>query len=225
MTPRWSDRFDRSLPPATETLRTGARSVLTRVDLLATFVFALEGATTATYYDVDIFGVVVLGCSTALVGGIIRDVLIGCTPPASLRTPRYPVIAIGGAVLVLLLDHAVHDIPMWLLQLTDALGLALFAVVGATKALEYGINAVVAAALGAVSAVGGGLVRDTLLNIVPVVLRADVYAVAALSGASVTVALFAVKANRLTALSGGFAVCFVLRILAVTNGWNLPHTG
>lgn len=200
-----------------------ARSALTRFDLAATFLFAMEGAIAASYYDVDVFGVLVLGFSTALVGGIVRDVLIGCTPPASLVAPIYPIMAISGGAVALLLDRATDVIPMWLLQLTDSLGLALFAVVGTRKALDYGMNGLTAALLGAVSAVGGGVVRDTLLNVVPVVLRAEVYAVAALLGATTTVVATHLKAKRFTAMALGFVACFVFRIIAINQGWNLPH--
>ena len=185
-----------------------SRSLLTVVDLTATFVFAMEGSIAATYYDVDVFGVFVLGFSTALVGGIIRDVLIGCT----------------GAAAVILLDRAVDDIPLILFQITDAIGLSLFAVAGAMKALEYKIRSLVAALLGTVSACGGGVVRDIMLNIVPIVLRAEVYAFAALSGAATTVFVVRYfKAGRAVAMSAGFVVCLVVRLVSVSQGWSLPH--
>jgi uncharacterized membrane protein YeiH len=208
----------------TAVLQGRSRSLLTVVDLTATFVFAMEGAIAATYYDVDLFGVMVLGFSTALVGGIVRDVLIGCTPPASLRSPTYPVVALAGAGLVLLLDRAVDDIPMALFRVTDALGLSLFAVAGAMKALDYGIRSLVAALLGAVSACGGGVVRDMMLNIVPVVLRTEIYALAALAGATTTVlAVRFGRAGRAAAMTAGFLVCLVVRLVSVWQGWSLPH--
>ena len=200
------------------------RSLLTVVDLTATFVFAMEGSIAATYYDVDILGVFVLGFSTALVGGIVRDVLIGCTPPASLRSPTYPVVAFAGSALVWVLDRGVADIPVVLLQVTDAVGLSLFAVAGAMKALDYNIRSLTAALLGAVSACGGGVVRDMLLNIVPVVLRGEIYALAALAGAGTAVlAVRYAKAGRAAAMTIGFVVCLVIRLVAVWQGWALPH--
>jgi uncharacterized membrane protein YeiH len=199
-------------------------SLITVVDRTATFVFAMEGSIAATYYDIDVLGVFVLGFSTALVGGIVRDVLIGCTPPAALRSPVYPVIAFAATGLVLLLDRGVDDIPLVLFQVTDAIGLSLFAVAGAMKALDYKIGSLVAALLGAVSACGGGVVRDIMLNIVPIVLRAEIYALAALSGASVTVlAVRYLKAGRAAAMAAGFLVCLVVRLLGVWQGWSLPH--
>jgi uncharacterized membrane protein YeiH len=203
-----------------------ARSLLTSADLAATFLFALEGSIAATYYDVDVFGVLVLGFSTALVGGVIRDVVIGYTPPASFRTPLYPLVALLGGAIVLILDRASTDeIPRALLQVTDAFGLGLFAVVGATKALDAGITEVVAVLLGTVSATGGGVVRDVLLNIVPIVLRGEIYAVAALTGAAVTVLAIRVRARRWIAMAAGFAVCVLFRLVAVSQGWSLPYWG
>lgn len=200
------------------------RSLLTMVDLTATFVFAMEGSIAATYYDVDLLGVFVLGFSTALVGGIVRDVLIGCTPPASLRSPTYPVVAFAGSALVCILDRGVDNIPMALLQVTDAVGLSLFAVAGAMKALDYKIRSLTAALLGAVSACGGGVVRDMLLNIVPVVLRGEIYALAALAGAGTTVlAVRYFRAGRALAMTTGFLVCLVIRLVSVWQGWALPH--
>ncbi len=133
-----------------------------------------------TYYDVDFLGVLVLGFSTALFGGVIRDVIVGDTPPSSFRTPTYSVMALSAGVLVLVLDRATDIFPVVLLQVVDALGLGLFAVVGAVKALDSAITPLVAALLGTVSAVGGGVVSDMMLNIVPVIMRGEIYAVAAL---------------------------------------------
>jgi uncharacterized membrane protein YeiH len=201
-----------------------ARSLLTIVDLSATFVFAMEGAIAATYYDVNILALFVLAFSTALVGGIIRDVLIGYTPPASLRSPTYPVVAFSGATAVVLLDRAVEDIPMLLLQITDGVGLALFAVVGTMKAIDARIRSLVAALLGTISACGGGVVRDMMLNIVPVVLRGEIYALAAFLGAITTaLAVRYAKAGRAAAMSVGFVVCLSVRLLSVWFGWSLPQ--
>lgn len=207
-----------------EVVQRRSRSLLTAADRTATFVFAMEGSIAATYYDVNVLGVVILGFSTALVGGIVRDVLIGCTPPASLTSATYPLTAFAGSGLVLLLDRAVDDIPMVLLQVTDALGISLFAVVGAVKALEYKIHPLVAVLLGTISACGGGVVRDMMLNIVPIVMRGEIYALAALSGAATTVLFLRYRrSRRAVAMGAGFLVCLVLRLLAVSQGWALPH--
>ena len=204
-------------------VRITAGRLLTAADLAATCLFAVEGAIVARYADLDVFGILVIGFVSALVGGIIRDLLIGYAPPASLRSWLYPVTAFAGAALVIGLDQLVEQIPLSLLQFTDAAGLALFAVVGATKAVDFKINGLVATLLGAVSAVGGGVTRDLLLNVVPGILGQDIYAVAALAGAGATVIALRVRAPRAAAMAIGFAVCFLLRVVSVWQGWNLPR--
>lgn len=206
-------------------MRITAGRLLTAADLAATCLFAIEGAIVARYADLDLFGVLVIGFVSALVGGILRDVLIGYTPPASLRSALYPVTAFAGAGVVIGLARLVEQIPIGLLQFTDAAGLALFAVVGATKAIDFRINWFVAILLGAVSAVGGGVTRDLLLNVVPGILRQDIYAVAALAGAAATVLALHLKAPRALAMGVGFAVCFLLRMVSVWLGWSLPRAG
>lgn len=219
---------DRRGPAArSRLLRCGVRitagRLLTAADLAATCLFAIEGAIVARYAELDVFGVLVIGFVSALVGGILRDVLIGYTPPASLRSALYPLTAFAGAGLVIALAGVVEQVPMTLLQATDAAGLALFAVVGATKAIDFRINWFVAILLGAVSAVGGGVTRDLLLNVVPGILRQDVYAVAALAGAAATVLALHVRLPRAAAMAIGFVVCVGLRMLSVRLGWNLPR--
>jgi uncharacterized membrane protein YeiH len=204
-------------------VRITAGRLLTAADLAATFLFAVEGAITASYFDVDWFGVLVIGFTTALVGGIARDLLIGYSPPASLRSAIYPLTAFAGAIAVLILDRAVEDIPMWLLQTTDAAGLALFAVVGTVKALDFDVKWLVAIMLGTMSAIGGGIVRDVLLNQIPLVLQQDFYAAAAVAGATTVVIARRLRASRAVAMAIGFAVCFLLRIAGLLFDWNLPR--
>jgi uncharacterized membrane protein YeiH len=164
----------------------------------------------------------VLSFITALGGGIIRDVLIGATPPMAVRDARYPAVAVAGGLLTFLLYASVSRVPADLVIRLDAAGLALFAVAGTQKALAFGIHPLIAAALGTITAVGGGMTRDVLLSQVPAVLRVDIYATAALAGS-----LAMILGRRLglpiwaDSLIGA-TVCIVLRLLAVAHGWNLP---
>jgi uncharacterized membrane protein YeiH len=206
-------------------VRITAGRLLTLADLAATFLFAVQGALAAVLSGLDLFGIMVIGFVTALVGGIMRDLLIGYTPPASLRGAWYPIVAFSGALLVFLLHQAVQEIPPALLLWSDAAGLALFAVVGAAKAVDFKLNPLVAALLGMVSAVGGGVVRDILLNRVPAILRTDIYAVAALAGAATTVVALRLGTSRAVAMALGFVVCFLIRIVSAWRGWNLPRIG
>lgn len=204
-------------------MRITPSALLKWTDLAATLVFAVEGASAAVVAGLDVFGLLVIAFVTALVGGIIRDVLLGDTPPASLRSVDYAGFAFLGGAGVFLAYQFVSSIPSWLLTTLDAAGLGLFAVTGAAKALDHGMNELVAVLLGTITAVGGGVVRDMMLNRVPVVLHEHVYAVAALSGALVMVAGTRISRSRPIAMAAGAAACFLLRIVSAWQEWNLPR--
>jgi uncharacterized membrane protein YeiH len=192
------------------------------VDLMGTFVFAVEGAMAAVRGNLDLLGLLVLSFATALGGGIIRDVLIGDVPPASIRDWRYGVTAFAGGAVAFFLYRFDHYIPPQVLVLLDAGGLSLFAVTGASKALAAEIQPLIAVLLGGITGVGGGTVRDVLLAQVPAVLRIDVYATAALAGAAVVVIGIKMGGNRTLMAVLGAIVCFLLRMLAFWLHWNLP---
>ena len=194
-------------------------------DLAATFVFAVEGASSAVNANLDLFGVLVLGFVTALGGGILRDLLIGDVPPAGFRDHRYMVTALLGAVLAFVIFAPISRAPAWVLITLDAGGLSLFAVSGASKALLFGSNPLTAVILGVVTATGGGVIRDLLLNTVPAILRVDVYASAALVGALVmTVGIRNGQPRSRMMLLGG-SVCLALRLVAAWQHWGLPRAG
>jgi uncharacterized membrane protein YeiH len=192
------------------------------VDLIGTFVFAVEGALAGINAGLDIFGLLVLSFVTALGGGTIRDLLIGAIPPNSIRDWRYAATAFLGGLAVFCFHPLFERVPVQLMVTLDAAGLALFAVAGTGKALEFGITPLLAIMMGAVTGAGGGTVRDVLLAQVPGVLHSDVYAAAALAGAIAVVIGIAAKLRRGWAMSIGAAVCFVLRMVAVSQHWNLP---
>ena len=160
------------------------------LELAGTFVFALSGAAAGVRYRLDLFGVLALSCATATAGGITRDVLIGAVPPAALRDWRYLGISVLAGLLVFFSSpRPERQQRLRNLVLTfDAAGLALFAVSGTQKALGYGLNPVMAALLGMLTGIGGGILRDVLVSDIPAVLHSDLYAVAALAGAIVVVA-------------------------------------
>src|ERR687885_205983 len=155
------------------------------LNLSGTFVFGLSGGLAAVRAKLDLFGVIVLSAVVGLAGGITRDLLIG-TPPATFRDWRYLATA-GAAGLVCFFARPVLERIQRSVLLFDALGLGLFCVTGATKALDFGVGAVPAILLGAITGIGGGILRDVLLRDVPVVLRHDLYAIPALLGAAVLV--------------------------------------
>jgi uncharacterized membrane protein YeiH len=192
------------------------------IDLLGTFVFAVEGAMAAIQGNLDLLGLMVLAFATALGGGIIRDLLIGAIPPGSIRDWRYPTAAFFGGGIVFCFYQFVSQLPPWVMIVFDAAGLGLFAVAGAAKALDFGINPFIAVLMGGITGVGGGTIRDVLLARIPNVLRADVYATAALAGATVLVVGLRLKINPKLMTILGAVVCFVLRVVSVWRHWNLP---
>jgi uncharacterized membrane protein YeiH len=197
-------------------------TLLLVVDLMGVFVFAVEGAMAGIRAELDLLGVMVVSFATALGGGMIRDLLIGAIPPNSVRDWRYPATAFAGGGAVFFFYQFFQQVPAQLMITMDAVGLALCAIAGAGKAIEFGINPMLSILMGGVTGVGGGTIRDILLNRVPGVLQADVYAAAALAGALVVVVGLKLKMPRTLVLFGGAGVCFVLRMVAVWRHWNLP---
>lgn len=204
-----------------------AATTLMVLELAGTFVFALSGAVAGIKHRLDLFGVLVVSCATATAGGITRDVLIGAVPPVALRDWRYLGVAVVAGLLVFFSSpRPERQQRLRNLVLTfDAAGLALFAVSGAQTALGYGLSPVMAALLGMLTGIGGGMLRDLLVSDIPVVLHSDLYAVAALAGAIVVVAGHVVKAPPAASALAGAAVCFGIRLVALWRGWRLPIAG
>lgn len=202
-----------------------ASTSLLVVDLLATLLVALEGGSAAVVNHLDLLGVLVLAFASALGGGIVRDLLIGDAPPSAIRDWRYPAVALFGGAVVLFGFTFVREMPGLLVTVLDAGGLALFAVSGADKALEFRIHPLLAVLMGGITGVGGGVIRDVLLTRVPMILRADVYATAALAGAAIAIVLLRFRVSRIWSLSLGAVFCFVLRMVAAMRHWGLPHPG
>jgi uncharacterized membrane protein YeiH len=195
---------------------------LRALDLVGTFVFAISGAASGVKHRLDIFGVLVLSVVAATAGGIIRDVLIGSIPPAAIHDWRYITLSLVAGIVTFFWYPLVGKMQSPV-QIFDALGLGLFAVVGAGKAVAAHLGPVAAVLMGVLSAIGGGMVRDILVSEVPVVFTAELYAVAALAGAAVVVIGDAIS-PRLAAVAPaiGGIVCVALRLLAIRKGWKLP---
>lgn len=204
------------------TLRLRVEGLLLTIDLVGTALFAAEGATTAMQAKLDILGVLTLAFVTAVGGGLVRDLLLGDVPPGSIKDWRYAGIAFASGLAIFFMHGTAFGANDRSIILLDAAGLSFFAVAGATKALEYKLHPLLSIMMGGITAVGGGTVRDLLINRVPRVLVSDVYASAGLLGASVTVLLLEARVRPLIANSIGIVVCFTLRMLAVQHGWSLP---
>jgi uncharacterized membrane protein YeiH len=195
--------------------------VLLVLDLAGTFAFALNGAMTAVRtVHLDIVGVITLGIITAVGGGIIRDVLLGALPPATFVDWRYLAVAAGGGLIAFLFSRWLTRFAS-LIDVLDAAGLSLFAVAGAGKALELGVGPAQAILLGALTGVGGGTVRDVLIQRVPSVLSSGLYAIPALVGAALVVAADSAGVNNVLGVPvalGAALVCFLIRMVGLHFG-------
>src|SRR3954471_24024885 len=196
-------------------------SLLLVLDLVGTLVFAISGATAGVTRRLDLFGTLVLSFVAGNFGGITCDILIGSVPPAAISDWRYLAVSLLAGMITFYWYAAVDRLRSPVLVF-DAAGLALFAVSGAQKALAFGLNPLMAALLGMLTGVGGGMVRDVLTAEIPAVLRADLYAIAALAGAAVVVIgdLLHLPPSAMTI--AGALLCFWLRIMAIHRGWRLP---
>lgn len=197
------------------------KTLLLALDLAGTFVFALSGAMTAVRHRLDMFGILVLSLAAATFGGMARDVLIGAVPPAALSDWRYIAVSLL-AGLIIFFRHPTSSRLRTPVHILDGAGLALFAVSGALKALAFGVTPVSAIMLGILTGVGGGVARDILVAEIPTVLRAELYAVAALAGATVVVVGRTLQFPTIPITIAGAALCFGLRFMAIRYGWHLP---
>jgi uncharacterized membrane protein YeiH len=192
------------------------------LDLVGVFVFALSGGLAAVRARLDLFGVLVLATVTAVGGGVLRDTLLGATPPSALRNwPFLAVPAIAG-VVVFCWHPQIARLRGMVLVL-DAAGLGLFTVTGTKLALDSGLGVAGACAIGLLTGIGGGVLRDVLLREIPLVLRREIYAVAALLGTVIVCV-----GDRLHVPVGPYeavavAAVFVLRLVAVRRHWSAPR--
>ncbi len=199
------------------------------LELIGAAAFAVSGAMAAIKKEADIFGVLFLAVTTALGGGVIRDVLIGRIPPVMFVSYWYLLISVAAALAVFIdaylrgekykkhLDKldAVNNI-------FDAVGLAVFTVSGMNAAMPVSDNVILVLFVGMCTGVGGGMLRDVMTNTMPKVLRKHVYAVASLLGGGLYYAMYALGANQLLSVGCGMLLIFALRVFATIYRWNLP---
>ena len=205
------------------------------VEILGTIAFAISGAMIAIDRELDIFGVIMMACMTACGGGILRDMILGQTPPQSFINPVYLASAAASGVLVFLYTYRRHkrvtaphnlgkvtldfDMP---LNVIDAAGLGIFSVIGVQNTINagYGENMFFCVFLGACTGVGGGMLRDMMSNAVPAIFRKHIYALASIIGATVYYLL--VGHNRGVAIVVTVVLVTVLRVMATVYRWSLP---
>jgi uncharacterized membrane protein YeiH len=191
------------------------------LNLIGTFVFGLSGGFLAVRKQMDLFGVLVLSVVAALGGGIMRDVLLGRTPPATLNDWRYIAVAASAGVLVFM-DRGRVGHWRYLILTFDAAGLGLFTVTGTIAALGAGLGLIASALLGMLTGIGGGALRDVLAGQVPLVLCKEIYALASLLGALIIITASRVHMLGTTASMMAAVATFAFRIVSVWRGWNIP---
>jgi len=191
------------------------------IDHAAIAVFAISGALVASRKQMDAVGFILIAVVTGFGGGTVRDLLLGRTPVFWLRAPDLVAIAVVAAVLVFFTAHLFNNRFRALLW-ADAVGLSIYAVLGAEIALIAGANPWAAVILGVVTATFGGIVRDVICNEIPLILRREIYATAAAAGAAVFVVLRLEGVWREPAFLAGALTCFVIRAAAIQRGWSLP---
>lgn len=191
------------------------------LDFFGVFVFAISGALAADRRGMDLFGFIVIALLPAVGGGTVRDIILGA-PVFWVQDPTYLWLIVAAAVLTFAAAHQILRVERWLLW-ADAVGLSVFCVAGAAKSLVLTGSPVISVAMGVVTAVLGGIVRDTVCNEIPLVLRQDIYATAAFAGALGLVLLVGVGVPQPLALWFGAGLCFVVRASALIWGWSLPR--
>lgn len=191
------------------------------LDIFGVIVFAFSGALMAGRYKLDPFGVVVLASVTAVGGGTIRDVILQA-PVFWVVQPRYLYVILATALLTIVLIRQPKRIPKRFLLISDALGLALFAVLGTQKSLELGAAIPVAIVLGTITGVAGGMIRDVLCNVIPMILRQEIYALAAMLGGGLFVLLQSLAWSKDNAMIAAISAALLLRLAAIYWQVSLP---
>lgn len=200
------------------------------LELIGTVAFAVSGAMVALKKNMDIFGVAILGLTTAVGGGALRDILLGNTPPVMFRAPVYALLAIFVSIVIfipqvrhlLTHNHALYDRMMLVM---DSLGLGIFTVVGINTAYElsHDYTFFLLVFVGTITGVGGGVLRDVLAGDTPYIFVKHVYACASVVGAILCAALY-VPLGKAPAMFLGAATVIIIRLLAAHYKWSLPHS-
>ncbi len=193
------------------------------VDLLGTLVFAISGALAAfgkKLYQ-DLFGVSFTAFITAIGGGTLRDIILGVHPLSWIADGNYIIAIIAGVLLTVFFKQYIKRIPRTLFLL-DTLGVAIYTILGVQKSLSHEVNPIAAVILGMVSAVFGGVLRDTLINEIPLIFKKEIYATACLAGAFLFVILnhYGVQAD--INFFAGVGLIILIRVISVKYKIALP---
>lgn len=204
--------------------------IIFTAEIIGTIAFASSGAMLGIRKNLDLFGALVLGLCVAVGGGIVRDIILGRTPPGAFRDPVYALVALGTSTLLFLLVYGKQEIMTsryltiyeQVMNYCDAVGLGIFTVLGVYTAHGEGYDGIFFLVfLGMMTGIGGGLIRDILADTMPFILYKHIYAMAAFAGALVCVLL--IHIHLYLALAAGTAVVIVIRVLATHYCWDLPR--
>lgn len=193
------------------------------LDFFGVFVFALSGGFDAAKNKLDLLGVLVLSVATGVGGGIIRDVILGIHPPSVFTNEGYLFLCLFSGLIVILFSRYVEEYLQWV-RIADAIGLAVFAVIGAQKAIDYNLGWVGVLMISTLTAVGGGVVRDLLLREIPMILiKGEFYAVAAMLGGAAVLIGNEFSWNKQATAAVAVLVAVSSRFLAMKFGLSLPQ--
>lgn len=200
-------------------------------ELIGTAAFSVAGTLVAIRRELDILGAVVVGTVTAVGGGCIRDILLGQFPPMMFKTPVYAALAAALAILVFILEYIITARKILesktyetVVNVCDALGLAIFVVVGINTASTsgHGDNAFLSVCVGVLTGIGGGIIRDLFVGTVPMVLRKQVYALPAIVGGVIYYYMVHCNVNNIISVAVTIILIMTVRILAAKFRWDLP---
>lgn len=197
-------------------------TILYTIDIIGTMVFAISGALAGRDKQLDFFGISAVGFITAIGGGTLRDVLIGSTPVGWMNNVMYPIIIGGGVCISLLFGKRVLQLRRTFFMF-DTIGIAVFTVLGLQKSIALGLHPVIAALMGMVSAVFGGVMRDIVCNEIPLIFRKEIYALTCLCGGILYILLSESSMDQRWNIL--ITICFIVgfRVLAVKYKWQLPN--
>lgn len=195
--------------------------LLNLIDILGTITFAISGVFAAMQKRLDLFGILIIAFITAIGGGTLRDMLIGDLPVTWMRSEKTPLIILGSAIAAILFRNIIRNFQQTLF-IFDSLGLGFFTVLGLQKGLRFGFNPITCVAVGTISGCFGGVIRDILLNNIPLIFRKEIYATACIVGGIIYFGLLHTSFSRDWLDVTVMLLIFLIRFLAVRYKFELP---
>jgi len=191
------------------------------IDILGTIAFAISGVYAAMEKRLDLFGVIIIAFVTAIGGGTIRDLMIGDLPVSWIRNTNYTFVILATTLVVIFFRNLLKNFQKTLLVF-DSIGLGLFTIVGIEKGIQFGLHPVVCVALGTITGCFGGVIRDMLINTIPVIFHKEIYASACIAGGTVFFLLMISGVNTELNEAVCIVLIFLFRMLAIRYNWQLP---